>query len=315
MSQIAKKSRTSKKFVFPCLKDKRGGFLNFSDYKNPAHRVGYACIIFVLIFFCFVALFPIVYLFASSMKTVQEINGSVYHFWPSTWDWSKIPELWSKINFGQYYLNTFVYIFGAVICAVVFNSLLAYAIAILKPFGWQLIDKLIFLGYMIPAALNILPLFMQIVDLGFTSLESSSYLAYLPLWLSFGANAYYYMLFKDYFSRLPKHLIEAGEMDGASRVQVFTRVVLPLSRPIIGIVAIFAMTAAYSDFLLPYLCLNDSSLQTVMVGVYNLANTNGILDQSEFLLLLVMSIVPQIIIFLIFQRQIMDAGSTKGSKE
>ena len=167
---------------------------------------------------------------------------------------------------------------------------------------------------MIPATLNILPLAKEIADFGFLS-NPDSYLTFLPLWLSFGANAYYYMLFKDYFSRLPKSLMEAGSMDGADQLQIFRRVVLPLSKPMIGIVAIFSMTASYSDFLLPYLVLQSNKLKTLMVGIYNIGSAGDILKPEDFLMLLVFSIIPQLIIFLIFQRQIMGAGANKGSKE
>lgn len=303
-----------KKYVFPRLKDKRGGFLNFADYRNPAHKVGYAFIVFFLLLFSFIALFPIIYLLASALKSDGEINSSIYTFWPKVWDFGRFVRIWQTIDFTKYYLNTFVYVIGAVICAVLFNSLLAYAIAIIKPFGYKVIDKFIFLGYMIPATLNILPLAKEIADFGFLS-NPDSYLTFLPLWLSFGANAYYYMLFKDYFSRLPKSLMEAGSMDGADQLQIFRRVVLPLSKPMIGIVAIFSMTASYSDFLLPYLVLQSNKLKTLMVGIYNIGSAGDILKPEDFLMLLVFSIIPQLIIFLIFQRQIMGVGANKGSKE
>lgn len=303
-----------KKYVFPRLKDKRGGFLNFADYRSPAHKVGYGFILLLLCIFSFFALFPVVYLLASALKSDGEINSAHYTFWPRVWDWGRFIRLWSVVDFGRYYLNTFVYVIGAVICAVAFNSLLAYAIAILKPFGYKVIDKLIFLGYMVPTILNILPLIREISALGLLA-NQESYLTFLPLWLSFGANAYYYMLFKDYFQRLPKSLIEAGSMDGASQFQIFRRVVLPLSRPIIGIVAIFAMTASYSDFLLPYLVLQNDKLKTLMIGIYDIGSAGDILKPEDFLMLLVFSIIPQIIVFLIFQRQIMSAGASKGSKE
>ena len=108
---------------------------------------------------------------------------------------------------------------------------------------------------------------------------------------------------------------EAASMDGANQLRIFTRIVLPLSRPIIGIVAIFAMTAAYSDFLLPYCVLQSAQLQTVVVGIYNISNINPPLQLPEFLLLILLSIIPQIVIFLVFQRLIMNAGAGKGSKE
>jgi multiple sugar transport system permease protein len=304
-----------KKFVFPRLKDKRGGFLNFADYRNPAHKVGYGFMILFLLIFSFIALFPIIFLVASAFKSDGEIYSVNYTFWPRVWDFGKIATIWGKIDFTRYYLNTFVYVIGAVVCAVFFNSLLAYAIAIIKPFGYHVIDKLIFLGYMIPAVLNIFPLIQEINAIGLLRADSESYLMFLSLWLSFGANAYYYTLFKDYFSRLPKSLMEAGSMDGADRFQIFVQVVLPLSRPIIGIVAIFAMTASYSDFLLPYLVLQNDKLKTLMVGIYNIGSAGDILKSEEFLMLLVFSIIPQVIIFLIFQRQIMNVGANKGSKE
>ena len=82
----------------------------------------------------------------------------------------------------------------------------------------------------------------------------------------------------------------------------------------IGVVAIFTMTAAYSDFLLPYTILQDVKMQTVMVAIYNLSSTTT-LDASELLMLLVISIIPQIIIFVIFQKQIMNTSASSGMKE
>ncbi len=304
-----------RKFTFPHLKDKRGGFLNFADYRSPWHKAGYGMIVFFLCLFSFIALFPIVYLIASALKSSGEIYSSTYTFWPKVWDWGKIAAIWEKIDFTRYYLNTFVYVIGAVICAVFFNSLLAYAIAVIKPAGYKIIDKLVFLGYMIPAVLNIFPLIKEINAIGLLQADSESYLMFLSLWLSFGANAYYYTLFKDYFSRLPQSLVEAANMDGADRFQIFIRIILPLSKPIIGIVAIFAMTASYSDFLLPYLVLQNNKLKTLMIGIYDIGNAGDILKPEEFLMLLVLSIIPQVIIFLIFQRQIMGVGANKGSKE
>ncbi len=294
------------------LNQKQNGILSFSDYRKPGHRVGYAFIIIILVFFSIAALLPILWLFFSSLKTVNELNSVHYTFFPQEWDWGKIGRIFEKVDFGRYYFNTFVYVVGAMVCAVVFNSLMAYSVSVIKPFGYQVIDKLIFLGYMIPSILNIYPLMMEIKDLGM--LNTESYLRYLPLWLSYGANAYYYMLFKDYFEKLPKSLMEAARIDGANQLQIFLRVVLPISQPIIGIVAIFAMTASYSDFLFPYLMLSDDSLQTIMVKIYNLSGTDT-LDTSEFLLTLVLSILPQIVLFLIFQRKIMSNNANSGMKE
>lgn len=289
------------------LSDKRDGLLNFSDYKTIGNKIAYGVFIFLLIMFTLVAIVPILWLFITSFKTVNEINSTEYHLFPEVFDIKKLFNLWIKLDFGRYYVNTLIVVVGAVICSVVFNGLLAYAVGVLKPIGYKVVNVLVLLGYMIPSALAMFPLLMQLTDLNLID-------SYLPLWLMFGANAYYYLLFKDYFEKIPNALIEAAKVDGLSDFGIFLKIVLPLSKSIIGVVAIFTMTAAYSDFLLPYLILQDENMQTVMVAVYNLSGTTT-LDASEMLMLLVISIIPQIIIFIIFQKQIMNTSASSGMKE
>ncbi|MBO7085739.1 MAG: carbohydrate ABC transporter permease, partial [Bacilli bacterium] len=250
------------------------------------------------------------WLFITSFKTTPEIESVHYHLFPEVFKLSKMWEVWTKLGFGKYYINTLIVVIGAIICAVVFNALLAYAIAILKPAGYKIINGLVLLGYMIPSALAIFPLLLQIRNFPLGNLINT----YFPLWFAFGAHAYYYLLFKDYFEKMPSSLIEAARMDGLSDLKIFFRVVFPLSRPIMGVVAIFAMTAAYSDFLLPYTVLQDTKMQTVMVAIYNLGTTTTV-DSSEFLMLLVISIIPQLILFIIFQRQIMNQSVNSGMKD
>ena len=289
------------------LKDKTEGFFNFSDYKKTSFKIIYGIIIFLLIMFALTAIIPILWLLITSFKTVNEINSTDYHLFPKSFDIMKLINLWNKLDFGRYYLNTIIVVLGAVVCSTIFNGLLAYATGILKPAGYKIVNKLILLSYMIPSALAILPLIKQITSAGMIN-------SYAPLWLTFGANAYYYLLFKDYFEKLPSSLIEAARIDGLNDFKIFFKVVLPISKSIIGVVAIFTMTAAYSDFLLPYLVLQDESMNKVMVAIYRLSSSTTI-DASEMLMLLVLSIVPQILIFIIFQKQIMGSAQNSGMKE
>lgn len=289
------------------LRNKVDGLLNFSDYKNIGSKIFYGVIIFLLVMFALTAIIPILWLFITSFKTVSEINSPDYHLFPQVFDLKKMLDVWNKVNFGRYYLNTLIVVVGAVICSVVFNGLLAYAVGVLKPFGHKVINAFVLLGYMVPAALAIFPLLMSLSEIGMIN-------NYIPLWLMFGANAYYYLLFKDSFEKIPVALIEAARVDGMSDFKIFFKIIIPLSKSIIGVVAIFTMTAAYSDFLLPYTILQDETMQTVMVGVYRLSSTTT-LDASELLMLLVISIIPQIIIFVIFQKQIMNNSANSGMKE
>lgn len=114
------------------LKDKTEGFFNFSDYKKTSFKIIYGIIIFLLIMFALTAIIPILWLLITSFKTVNEINSTDYHLFPKSFDIMKLINLWNKLDFGRYYLNTIIVVLGAVVCSTIFNGLLAYATGILK---------------------------------------------------------------------------------------------------------------------------------------------------------------------------------------
>ena len=293
------------------LTAKNSGILTAADYKKTGFRVLYGAIIFVLLVAVLTALIPVLWLFLSSFKDASELTSTPYHFFPKAFDIKKLAEVWNMLDFWKYFLNTVIVVIGAVICSVFFNGLLAYAFAIVKPKGWKIFYALVMASYMIPAITSIVPLYNQIVNLGMIN-------SYAPLWLMFGANAYYLMMFKNYFESLPKALFEAAEMDRCGKFNAFFEVVIPMSRPIIGVVAIFTMTAAWSDFLLPYLILQDENMMTVMVKIYNLQSTMGSVQgfgPDKLLMILTISILPQIIIFALFQKQITGSSAAGAVKE
>lgn len=292
------------------LANKTNGLLNFQDYKKVRFKVIYGVIIFLLILAVFTALIPIFWLMVTSFKTVDEINDNVYHFFPKVFDITKVFRVWQKANFLRYFINSIIVTVGAVISSVLFNGLLAYAVTIVKPKGHKIVNTMVMVSYMIPAVTAIIPLFQNIVSLNLTN-------SYIPLMLVFGANAFYYVNFKNYFKTIPSTLFEAAKLDGCSDFRIFRSIVVPLSRPIIGVVAIFAMTASWSDFLLPYLVLNDTEMYTVMVDIFTIGNNlgNGSFTYDEFLMLLMISILPQIVFFFIFQKQITNSQNSSGLKD
>lgn len=293
------------------LKNKSTGILTGADYKKVGFRIVYWIIIFLLLVAVLTAVTPVLWLFLSSFKDAEDLTSVPYHLFPENFSLSKLGEVWRMLDFGKYFLNTIIVVLGAVICSVVFNGLLAYAFAIVKPKGYKFFYALVMGSYMIPSILSIVPLFNQLYSTGIIN-------TYIPLWFMFGANAYYLIMFKNYFESLPKALFEAAEMDKCGKWGVFFRVVVPMSRPIIGVVAIFTMTAAWSDFLLPYLVLNDDSMMTIMVKIYHLQNTMGTIQGfgvDKLLMILTISILPQIVIFAVFQKQITGSSAAGAVKE
>lgn len=294
------------------LHQEQNTLFNFQDFKKHRYRFLYFVFVFILVAFLLTAIIPILWLFITSFKTVDEINSTTYHLFPAEFHIGKVVEVWNKAHFGRYFLNSIIVGVGASVCAVFFNGLMAYAVNIIKPKGYKIVHILIMIAYMIPAITGIIPIFTWLSAIGFTE----GYLPYLALMLIFGANAFYYVNFKNYFESIPKSLFEAAKMDGCSDFKIFFKVVLPLSKPIIGVVSIFALTASWSDFLLPYLLLQDQELYTIMVEIFQIQTTigNGFTN-DEFLMLLVLSIIPQLVMFFLFQKQITNSTATSGIKE
>ena len=221
-------------------------------------------------------------------------------------DFSLFAKTWSQLGIAQNYLNSLISVAGSVVCAIVFNGLLGYGLAILKPKGYGIVKKLVMLSLLLPTTISIVPLFMNIQKLNLGG-------SFVPLWLSYGANAMYVILFVQFFESLPTSIIEAGRIDGCTQLETFFYIVLPLSKPICSVIAIFAINAAWSDFLLPYLVLRGSALQTVMVRLF-VFSTEQTVNADTMMRSVVFSMIPPIILFFIFQKQLTENAVSVGIK-
>jgi multiple sugar transport system permease protein len=204
------------------------------------------------------------------------------------------------------YINSFYVIIGSVACALVVNGLLAYGLAILKPRGYTVVGKLVMFSLLIPATISLVPLFMNIQRLGMGGF-------FTPLWLAAGANAFFVVLFRQFFESLPVSIIEASRIDGCSPLQTFLKIVMPLSKPIVIVVTIYAITGAWSDFLLPFLVLGNGPYQTVMVRLF-IFSTQQTINADDLMRAVVFSMVPPIIIFFVFQKWLTENIVSAGIK-
>lgn len=290
---------------------KMDGVLVYSDYKRLKYRMVYLVMAGALVAVATLMLFPAAWLFLSSFKGPVELYRTPFTLLPEELRLSKIAEVWRMLAFGRYVLNSFWVVAGSIVCAVLFNGLLAYGVSVIRPWGHQVVTALVIGSLMIPPILNMGPLFQSIVGLGLID-------SYLPLWLVFGANPFYFLIFKSYFDTLPRALFEAAQLDGCTNMQMFLRIVLPLSMPITSVVAIFAANASWSDFLLPFLVLRSDSAKTVMVKIYSLQSALGTLQgfgPDKMLMLLLLAIIPPTLMFLLFQRQITHSVALTGLKD
>lgn len=286
------------------LQKKDNGIITWSDLKKPSVRILYYTIFAICIIFTIISIAPPLWVFLSSFKDIKEFTLEPTLI-PKKFDFSKFVKTWNDLKFYKYYINSFISIAGSLVCAIVFNGLLAFAISIIKPKGSKFIYSLVLGSLMVPATTSLVPLFININKLGLSG-------TFYPLWFSIGANAFYVVLFKQFFDTLPKSIIEAARLDGCNNLQLFLRIVMPLSKPITMVVAMYAINAAWSDFLLPYLVLNNTGLETVMVRLFQFRN--GKTADVDILRAIVFAVIPLVILFTAFQKQITQSNSYSGIK-
>lgn len=292
--------------LFRNYQHKEDGVIRFYDVKSGKTKFWIVVIFVICCLMALIALFPVFWLVCSSLKNLTEYLSTT-QILPKTPDWAGWLKTWNDFGFTKYYINSGISVLGGVICAVFFNGLLAYVLAILKPVGHKIVLALVMWCLLIPPTTSFVALFVNIKKVGLTG-------SFIPLWLSMGANAYWVILFKNYFESLPKDFIAAARLDGCSDFQVFTRIILPLSRPILVVVVIFAICAAWSDFLMPYLLLSGTDKETVMVKLFSFQNSIKT-NQIDVIRAVLYSIIPPTILFALFQKQIMGGVMSGGIKE
>lgn len=283
----------------------RTGVIRDYDMHSASVKIGYGFIYVLCLIMVVVAVFPLFWVIMAGFKDLREFMSST-SILPKKFDIAMFLKTWNQLGIAKNYLNSLISVAGSVVCALIFNGLLGYGLAILKPRGYGIVKKLVLFSLLMPTTISIVPLFMNIQRLGLGN-------SFLPLWLSYGANAMYIVLFIQFFESLPKSMIEASRIDGCTPLQTFFHVVLPLSKPICAVVTIFAINASWSDFLLPYLVLRSGTMQTVMVRLF-VFSTEQTVNADAMMRSVVFSMIPPIILFALFQKQLTENSVSVGIK-
>ena len=286
-------------------KESYTGVIRDFDMRHMSVKIIYYMVFAVCAAILIVCIFPFVWTILSSFKTIKEI-ASEPNIIPHHFQISGFVKTWTSLKFVKYYMNSAISVLGSIVCAILFNGLFGYVMAKVKPYGSKFFEMLVMWGLLIPSTTSIVPLFMNLSKIGLTG-------TFIPLWLAMGANAFYVVLFKNFFDSIPASYIEAATIDGAGNIQIFFKIVVPLSKSIIMVVGLYAITAAWSDFLLPFLLLQNTQFETVMVKLFSLMRGAKIND-VEMLRAIVFAIIPPVILFIIFQKQITQVTIQSGIK-
>jgi len=270
-------------------------------------RVAYWTVLtLVVVAFTLVFLGPLYWMVTGALKSGQEIAQTPPTLFPRHPETRNYTDAWHNLNLAKLMFNTFYYAAGAVFFQLVFDTAAAYALSKLRPVFGNVVLGLMLATLMIPAMVLIVPQYVTAIDLPFAhvSLLDSPWAIWLPL----VANAFNIFLLKRFFDAIPEELIAAAMVDGASPARILWSIVLPMSRPVLGVVSIFAVTYVWKDFLWPKLVMPSPETRTLSVGIYAFS---GGTPMNVVVAASVIAAIPTVIVFLLFQRTIV-AGLTSG---
>ncbi|MEU5042943.1 carbohydrate ABC transporter permease [Streptomyces griseorubiginosus] len=259
----------------------------------------------VAVLFALAFLFPVYWMVTGAMKSPDEVARTPPTLVPERWHLGGYTDAWELMQLPQHLWNTVVQAAGAWAFQLVLCTAAAYALSRLNPVFGKVILGGILATLMVPAQALVVPKYLTVADLGLLNDP-------LAIWLPAVANAFNLYLLKRFFDQLPRDVLEAAEIDGAGRLRVLWSIVLPLSRPVLGVVSIFALVAVWQDFLWPLMVFSDTDKQPIGVALVQLSQN---IQLTVLIAAMVIASIPMVALFLVFQRHIVagiSAGGTKG---
>jgi multiple sugar transport system permease protein len=259
---------------------------------------------------------PFYWMIVSALKSTQELTKFPPTLIPGALVWQNFIDAVNYIPFGLYAFNSLIITVGITIGAVLSNTLVAYGFSRIQWPGRNAMFYVCVATLFLPYPVILVALFDIFGKLPSFGLQGAKSWVdtFLPLIVpAFFGNPFYIFLMRQFMLGIPKELSDAARVDGASEVQTFWKVILPLTRPAIVVVAIFAAVAAWNEFLLPLLYLQDNSKYPLAVGLAFYTSEH---DVAYNLLMAAATLVvlPVVIVFLIAQRAFVEGITVGGVK-
>lgn len=265
----------------------------------------------VLVAGAVVMVYPLVWMFFASMKPVDEIFATSWLL-PTRWVAENYSIGWAglgDVSFGRFFANSILVAVSAVVGNAIACSMAAYAFGRLEfPFK-RVAFVAMMVTIMLPAQVTIIPQYVIFQSWGWVN-------TYWPLVLPkfLATDAFFIFLMVQFLRGIPRELDDAAEIDGCNRGQVFLLIILPLLRPALVTTAIFTFLWTYNDFFTPLIYLSQTALYTVPLALRQFLDTSGTSQWGAMFAMSTLSILPSLVLFVLFQRQIVDGVATTGIK-
>ncbi|MFW2489103.1 carbohydrate ABC transporter permease [Clostridium chromiireducens] len=262
----------------------------------------------VLLIISFICLVPFYWMIRSSLMDMSQIFTMPPVWIPNPIKFSNYKEALTMLPFAKYFSNTLIVVILSVSGTVITSSLCAYSFSRINWKGRDKVFGILLTAMMIPFAVTLIPTFIGWQKLGFVN-------TYVPLVLPawFGGGVFNVFLLRQFFKTIPKELDEAAIMDGAGHFTIYSKIILPLSKPSLIVVGLFSFMGSWNDFLGPLVYLNDGDKFTLSLG---LMQFQGMYTAQWQYMMAAASVVviPTVVIFFMGQKYFIEGISMTGMK-
>jgi ABC-type glycerol-3-phosphate transport system permease component len=252
------------------------------------------------------SLVPVYWIIVTSLKHEQEIYAYPPTFIPLAPTLEQYEKILFHTPFPLFIRNSAIIALATTGCAMVAGTLAAYAISRMRFAGRAMVARLIVVSYLLPPSLLFIPLFIVLQRLGMIDRLGGLILAYLTFTMPFAT-----WMLVGYIRTIPSELDEAARIDGASRLQVLWRILVPIALPALAVVALFAFTQAWNEFLYALVFIYNNGARTITAGLASLMMGDTFI-WGQLMAASTLAIVPVLLIYLIAQRYLIE-GLTGGS--
>jgi multiple sugar transport system permease protein len=285
------------------------GILSPNEYRRPGYRAVYLACLALALVLSLIMLYPVLWVLLSAVKTPAEIYRNPPTVFPTTADWNNFAQAWKSYEIPRMFANTTIVFFGFLISRLTVVALASYALSRLDVPFRNFFYLLILSTLALPTFAYLIPSYLVVKDLGL-------YNSWWALWVPAGASAFQILIVKNFFDGIPRELSEASRMDGAGELRILWSVVLPLSRPVLAAISIFSFLEVWNNFFWQHLIFSDPSTWTMPVMLYFKSFTIGGNPPINVQLAgMFLSLLPPLVIFLLFQRNITNGVTMTGIKD
>lgn len=260
---------------------------------------------------CLLMVYPIIWMISSSFKGPSEIWTNVTSLIPEQFAWSNYSEGWAGfggVTFTTYFRNSLLYAGIGTLAIVGSSAIIAFGFARIKFKGRNFWFTMMILTLMLPRQVLLIPQYILFNELGWVN-------TFLPLIVPrLTGGPFFIFLMVQFIRGIPRDLDEAAEIDGAGRFAIFWRVILPLMQPALITAAIFSFYWTWEDFLSPLIYLSDPRLYTVSLALRSMSDPNAATNWGAIFAMATLSLVPVFLIFIAFQKYLVQGISTTGLK-